>query len=113
MSLGKRSLAAGLITVSAVAGPTLMTAGPASAGRSPCPPPPPSFAAPSSPGPWVDNWDFTTSVCAKRSGAYVYAFAKVSWDGPVQPQLDNTGIFDSAHVQLQIKRSQWGNDPVK
>nr|WP_202481628.1 hypothetical protein [Streptomyces sp. SID5594] len=64
-------------------------------------------------GPWADQWDVTTKLCAKRSGSTVYGYAKVSWDGPVFAEIDNAHIFDAARFRLQLKRSQSGTDPVK
>ncbi|MEW1548342.1 hypothetical protein [Streptomyces tsukubensis] len=64
-------------------------------------------------GPWADQWDVKTTLCAKRSGSYVHAYAKVSWDGPLFGEPDNSAIFDAARFRLQIKKSQSGTDPVK
>lgn len=113
MNSGKRSLTAALITICAVGGTTLAATGEASAASYRCTTSKHSIDDPSYSGPWADNWDVTTKLCAKRSGSYVYAYAKVTWDGPVYAQCDDEGMFDKAHFKLQIKRSKSGKDPVK
>lgn len=66
---------------------------------------------PSYSGPWADNWDFTVAVCVKRSGGYIHAYSKASWDGPV-------GAFDAdwfraAGLRVYVKKSVSGPDPIK
>ncbi|AWZ03917.1 MULTISPECIES: hypothetical protein [unclassified Streptomyces] len=63
-------------------------------------------------GPWPDNWEVTVSVCAARSGATVYAYADIRWDGPAFYSTTDATIFDGAKARVQIKRSREGTDPV-
>ncbi|MCM2392696.1 hypothetical protein [Streptomyces albipurpureus] len=107
-----RRLSAGLLTVVAVAG-TMVLASPANAASYKCKTSAKSIDTASYSGPWADQWDVKTTLCAKRSGSYVYAYAKVSWDGPLFGTLDDSHIFDSARFRLQVKKSQSGTDPVK
>ncbi|MFF4646931.1 hypothetical protein [Streptomyces sp. NPDC001389] len=62
-------------------------------------------------GPWPDNWDVSVEVCAARSGATVYAYADVRWDGPAYG-TSNAVIFDGAKIRVQIMQSREGTDPV-
>jgi hypothetical protein len=96
-----------------VAGTTLIAASPASAASYHCKSSSKSIDTANYSGPWPDQWDVTTKLCARRSGSYVYAYAAVSWDGPVFGSADDSSIFDSARFRLQIKKSQSGTDPVK
>jgi hypothetical protein len=108
-----RTAAASAVAVGALAAVSIVAASPASAAAYKCTKSTKSVDDPSYDGPWADNWDFTVHVCAKRSGSYVYSYAKISWDGPVYAINDNSGIFDEAYFKVQIKRSQTGTDPVK
>jgi hypothetical protein len=63
-------------------------------------------------GPWPDNWDVTVQMCAARSGATIYAYADVRWDGPAFYSTNNAIIFDGAKIRLQIMQSREGTDPV-
>lgn len=108
-----RIAAAGLLTATAVAGATLMTAPTASAASYHCKTSHASVDDSSYDGPWPDNWDFTVKNCAKRSGSYVYSYAKISWDGPNwYATMDDPWIFDGAYYKLMTKRSKSGTDPV-
>ncbi|WP_331718361.1 hypothetical protein [Streptomyces sp. NBC_00624] len=111
-TLARRSTA-GILAVAAVAGTTLIAAPPATAASYHCKSSSKSIDTANYSGPWADQWDVTTKLCARRSGSYVYAYAAVSWDGPVFGSVDDSSIFDSARFRLQIKKSQSGTDPVK
>ncbi|MGW6602254.1 hypothetical protein [Streptomyces sp. NPDC055036] len=95
-----------------MAGTTMISASPAAAASYKCKSSKKSIDTANYNGPWADQWDVTTTLCAKRSGSYVYAYAKVSWDGPVFADVDDATIFDAARFRLQIKKSQSGT-PVK
>ncbi|MFI2373193.1 hypothetical protein [Streptomyces sp. NPDC018833] len=112
MSTLKRSVAT-VMAAAAVAGAGLVTASPASAASYHCKTSKQSIDTANYSGPWADQWDVTTKLCAKRSGSYVYAYAQVSWDGPVFAEIDDSAIFDGARFRLQVKKSQSGPDPVK
>lgn len=107
----KRAGAAALATA-ALVGTSVVAASPASALTYKCKTSTKSIDDPSYSGPWADNWDITVKLCAARSGSTAYAYASVSWDGPVYGQADNTGIFNDAYFKLQIKKSVTGTDPV-
>lgn len=108
-----RRSAAGFLAIAAVAGTTMISASPAAAASYKCKTSKKSIDTANYSGPWADQWDVTTTLCAKRSGSNVYAYAKVSWDGPTFGTIDDSHIFDSARFRLQIKKSQSGTDPVK
>ncbi|MFJ5740092.1 hypothetical protein [Streptomyces microflavus] len=108
-----RRLGASLLTAVAVAGCTTLWASPASAASYKCKTSTKSIDTANYNGPWADQWGVKTTLCAKRSGSYVQAYAKVSWDGPTFGTIDDSHIFDSARFRLQIKKSQSGTDPVK
>lgn len=103
------------VIITALAGTAaIATATPAAAASYKCTTSPEkSIDDPSYSGPWADNWDFTVKVCAKRSGSYIYSYAKISWDGPAYGLVDDDTIFDDAYFKVQIKKSQSGTDPVK
>ncbi|WP_405889821.1 hypothetical protein OG427_07175 [Streptomyces sp. NBC_00133] len=101
------------VLVAALAGTTLATISPASAATYRCTTSTASIDDPSYSGPWADNWDFKVSLCAARSGSTIYTYAKISWDGPMYGQVDDSTVFDGAYFKLQTKRSQAGPDPVK
>ncbi|MFF3214126.1 hypothetical protein ACFYYB_26055 [Streptomyces sp. NPDC002886] len=63
-------------------------------------------------GPWPDNWEVRVQVCAVRSGATVFAYAAVRWDGPGFYSTTDATIFDGAKVRVQIKQAREGTDPV-
>ncbi|KUO04598.1 hypothetical protein [Streptomyces caeruleatus] len=63
-------------------------------------------------GPETDNWDLDVTVCAMRSGGYIYTNATVYWDGPYASRQRGTWTFDKAKFQLQTKKSVRGTDPV-
>lgn len=113
MSTLNRRSAASILAVVAVASTTLISASPASAASYHCKSSKKSIDTANYNGPWADQWDVTTKLCAKRSGSYVYGYASVSWDGPVFGSVDDSSIFDGARFRLQIKKSQAGTDPVK
>ncbi|MFD1829880.1 hypothetical protein ACFSJS_09400 [Streptomyces desertarenae] len=100
------------LIATAVAATGLATAAPASAAGYRCTTSHKSIDDAAYNGPWPDNWNVTTTICAKRSGSYVYTYAKLSWDGPVYARADDSGLFDGAYFRLQIKRSQSGTDPI-
>lgn len=107
----KRFAASALITATAVAGTTLATATTASAASYHCKTSSASVDNPAYSGPWADNYNFDVKLCAKRSGGYIYAYAKVSFEGPVS-YVNQTGVLDAARFHLQIKKSVSGPDPV-
>ncbi|RPK69968.1 hypothetical protein EES45_36220 [Streptomyces sp. ADI97-07] len=104
---------AAALAVAAVASTGILTASPASAASYKCKASKASIDTANYSGPWADQWNVTTTLCAKRSGSTVYGYAKVSWDGPVFAAVDDSTIFDGARFRLQLKRSQSGTDPVK
>ncbi|WP_326779191.1 hypothetical protein [Streptomyces sp. NBC_01445] len=92
-------------------GLAVTTASPASALSYHCTKQTRTFDTPQYSGPWADNWDFTVTNCAARSGSYVYARSTVSWDGPVGG--GGSDFFDSASLRVYVKKSVSGSDPVK
>ncbi|WP_327129744.1 hypothetical protein [Streptomyces sp. NBC_01727] len=108
----RRTAATALITATAVAGTALITAPTASAASYKCKTSTKSVDDPSYSGPWADNWDFTVSICAMRSGGTVYSYAKIKWDGPVGMSVDDAGIFNAAYFRLWEAKSVSGTDPV-
>lgn len=107
----KRAASTALVGA-ALAGTSLATASPAAASSYHCNTSHKSIDDAAYNGPWADNWDFTTTLCAKRSGSTVYAYAKISWDGPVYSRADDSSIFDGAYFKVQVKRSVSGTDPA-
>ncbi|MDF3147081.1 MULTISPECIES: hypothetical protein [unclassified Streptomyces] len=108
----KRSTATALI-LAALAGTTaLATAAPATAAGYQCKTSSDSVDDPSYTGPDSDNWDLEVTLCAMRSGGYIYTNATVYWDGPYTAKNRNTYTFNNAKFQLQTKRSVRGTDPV-
>ncbi|WP_405591681.1 hypothetical protein [Streptomyces sp. NBC_01092] len=108
----KRSTSAAVI-LTALAGTTaLSTATPASAASYHCTTSSYSVDDPSYTGPDSDNWDLEVSLCAMRSGGYIYTNATVYWDGPYTAKNRNVHTFNNAKFQLQTKRSVSGTDPV-
>ncbi|MFD7233575.1 hypothetical protein [Streptomyces sp. NPDC059881] len=113
MRMVNRHLGAGILAVAAIAGSALATsASQATAASYRCKTSSASIDTANYSGPTNDQWNVTTTLCAKRTGSSVYAYAKISWDGPVFMDVDNAAIFDSARFRLQVKRSQSGTDPV-
>ncbi|MFF8847632.1 hypothetical protein ACF08N_33820 [Streptomyces sp. NPDC015127] len=110
MSAGRRLGAAALATV-ALAGTTLLTATPASALTYKCSTSTKTVDHAGYSGPWADNYTFKVSLCSARSGSTVYAYAKVSWDGPVMA-IGDTGTFNDAYLRVFIAKSVYGTDPV-
>jgi len=110
MTTFKRSATATLIAAAAVATTGLVTASPASAASYHCTSSSKSIDMPQYSGPWPDNFDFTVKNCAKRSGSYVSAYSKISWDAPTTAGQVNT--FDAAYFRLYLKKSVSGSDPV-
>lgn len=113
MRILKRSLATALAVAAVASTATMATATTASAASYRCKTSTKSIDDPAYHGPWADDWDFKVSLCAKRSGTTVSTYAKVTWDGPVYGNVDDTSIFDGAYFKLQVKKSQAGTDPVK
>lgn len=108
----KRLAASALITLTAVAGTSLATATNASAASYHCKTSSASVDNPAYSGPWSDNYNFDVKLCAKRSGGYIYAYAKVSFEGPVS-YVNQIDVLDAARFHLQVKKSVSGPDPVK
>lgn len=106
----KRSTAAILAALAGTA--ALATAAPASAASYQCKTSSHSVDDPSYTGPDSDNWDIDVTLCAMRSGGYIYTNATVYWDGPYTAQNRNTYTFNNAKFQLQTKKSVSGTDPV-
>ncbi|MFD4320488.1 hypothetical protein [Streptomyces sp. NPDC058548] len=111
MSVLKRSTAL-LAATAAVVGTAVVTASPAAALSYKCSTSTKSIDDPRMYGPWADNWDITVSVCSARSGSTAYTYAKVSWDGPVYAEIDDTAIFDDAYLRVSISKSVAGTDPM-
>ncbi|MEV3857590.1 hypothetical protein AB0J38_25085 [Streptomyces sp. NPDC050095] len=112
MKLTSRRIAAALTTVAALGAATAATTVPASAAASyHCTTSSASVDDPAYSGIATDNYNFTTKLCAKRAGSTIYAYAKVSFEGPVW-FVNQTDVLDGARVHLQIKKSVSGPDPV-
>jgi hypothetical protein len=63
-------------------------------------------------GPWADNWTLTSTVCAYRSGSYIYGYAKIKWDAPTF--RGNGSTFDGAGFRVYLKKSLSGaTDPIR
>ncbi|MCZ1012074.1 hypothetical protein [Streptomyces lydicus] len=108
MSKIKRSAATGLILAAMAGGTLATTVSPASAAtlHYHCKSSYKSIDNPGDWGPAPDNWDFTVKNCVARSGSYVYAKAKISWDGPI-----GGAKFDSdPYFRLYAQKSVRGND---
>lgn len=108
----KRSTSAALALAALAGTAALATAAPASAASYHCKTSSHSVDDPSYSGPDSDNWDFDVTLCAMRSGGYIYTTATVYWDGPYTAKNRNTYTFNKAKFQLQTKRSVSGTDPV-
>jgi hypothetical protein len=108
----KRSTSAALALAALAGTAALATAAPASAASYHCKTSSLSVDDPSYSGPDSDNWDFDVTLCAMRSGGYIYTTATVYWDGPYTAKNRNTCTFNKAKFQLQTKRSVSGTDPV-
>ncbi|MFG2703191.1 hypothetical protein [Streptomyces sp. NPDC048386] len=107
----KRSTSTAVI-IAALAGTTALATTPASAASYHCTTSSHSVDDPTYNGPDSDNWDFDVTLCAMRSGGYIYTTATVYWDGPYTAKNRNTYTFNKAKFQLQTKRSVSGTDPV-
>ncbi|MFM9462688.1 hypothetical protein ACKI1K_07520 [Streptomyces scabiei] len=110
MSALKRT-AVTLLAAAAVTGSTLATASTASAASYRCKTSSASVDNPAYNGPWADNYNFDVKLCAKRSGGYIYTYARVDFEGPVS-YVNQTDILDGARFRLQTKKSVSGTDPV-
>ncbi|MEU6148052.1 hypothetical protein ABZ848_47925 [Streptomyces sp. NPDC047081] len=108
----KRSTSAAVALAALAGTATLATAAPASAASYHCKTSSHSVDDPSYNGPDSDNWDFDVTLCAMRSGGYIYTTATVYWDGPYTAKNRNTYTFSKAKFQLQTKHSVNGTDPV-
>lgn len=108
----KRTAVTTLLVAAAVTGTTLVTAGTASAASYHCTTSSHSVDDPSYNGPDSDNWDLSVTLCAMRSGGYIYTKATVSWDGPYSSNTNNSYTFSNARFGLQTKKSVSGTDPV-
>lgn len=106
-----RRTAITLLAAGALAGTTLATATTASAADYRCETSDASVDNPAYSGPWADNYNFDVTLCAKRSGGYIYAYAKVDFEGPIS-NVNMTDTLDGARFHLQIKKSVSGTDPV-
>lgn len=78
----KRLAASALITATVVTGTSLVTATTASAASYHCKTSSASVDNPAYSGPTSDNYNFDVKLCAKRSGGYIYAYAKVDFEDP-------------------------------
>ncbi|KPI25108.1 hypothetical protein QFZ66_001887 [Streptomyces sp. B4I13] len=108
----KRSTSTAVILAALAGTAALATAAPASAASYHCKTSSHSVDDPSYSGPDSDNWDFDVTLCAMRSGGYIYTTATVYWDGPYTAKNRSTYTFNKAKFQLQTKRSVSGTDPV-
>ncbi|MFB8128673.1 hypothetical protein [Streptomyces mirabilis] len=108
----KRSTSAALALAALTGTAALATATPASAASYHCKTSSHSVDDPTYSGPDSDNWDFDVTLCAMRSGGYIYTTATVYWDGPYTARNRSTLTFNKAKFQLQTKRSVSGTDPV-
>lgn len=108
----KRSTATAVILAALAGTAALATASPASAASYQCKTSSHSVDDPSYTGPDSDNWDLDVTLCAMRSGGYIYTTATVYWDGPYTAKNRNTHTFNNAKFQLQTKKSVRGTDPV-
>lgn len=112
MSRISRTVAATVIATVALGATTLAAAGTASADTNyHCKTSSASVDNPAYSGPWSDNYNFDVSLCAKRSGGYIYAYANVKFEGPVS-YVNQVDVLDAARFHLQIKKSVSGSDPV-
>ncbi|MFI0243093.1 hypothetical protein [Streptomyces sp. NPDC016845] len=85
----------------AVLASTVGLAAPASAAGYHCRTSSHSLDTPQYSGPWADNWDVHMTLCAKRRHGWVYAYARVRWDGP-NGQLGG-GFINDAYVRVQVR----------
>ncbi|MGQ4480270.1 hypothetical protein [Streptomyces sp. SAS_276] len=108
----KRSTSAAVVLAALASTATLATAAPASAASYHCKTSSATADDPSYSGPDSDNWDFDVTLCATRSGGYIYTTATVYWDGPYSAAQHSTYTFNKAKFQLQTKHSVRGTDPV-
>lgn len=100
-----------LLAAAAVTGTTFLTATTASAASYHCKTSSASVDNPAYSGPWADNYNFDVHLCAKRSGGYIYTYAKIDFEGPVS-YVNQTDVLDGARFHLQTKKSVSGTDPV-
>ncbi|MFJ8752080.1 hypothetical protein ACIREO_22525 [Streptomyces sp. NPDC102441] len=100
-----------LLATAAVTGATLATATTASAASYHCKTSSASVDNPAYSGPWADNYNFDVKLCAKRSGGYIYTYARVDFEGPVS-YVNMVDTLDGARFHLQTKKSASGTDPV-
>ncbi|ALC26982.1 MULTISPECIES: hypothetical protein [Streptomyces] len=108
----KRSASTALVVTTLAGTAALATATPASAASYHCTTSSYTVDDPSYTGPDSDNWDFDVTLCAKRSGGYIYTTAKVNWDGPYAAKQRSSFTFNKARFHLQTKKSTTGTDPV-
>lgn len=106
-----RRLATVALSLSLLAGTAAVLAPTASAASYRCKTSTASVDNPAYSGPWADNINFTVKLCAKKSGGYVYTYAKVDFEGPVM-NVNMTDIFDGARFYLVTKKSVSGTDPT-
>ncbi|MER5985643.1 hypothetical protein [Streptomyces sp. NPDC001787] len=106
-----RVAASSAVALFAATSVTLTSAATASAASYRCKTSSASVDNPAYSGPWADNYNFDVSLCAKRSGGYIYAYAKVNFEGPVA-YVNMTDTLDGARFHLQTKKSVSGPDPV-
>ncbi|MFE5847752.1 hypothetical protein ACFQ7N_39640 [Streptomyces niveus] len=106
-----RRLATVTLTVSLLAGTAAALAPSASAASYRCKTSTASVDNPAYSGPWADNINFTVKMCAKKSGGYIYTYARVDFEGPVM-NVNMTDIFDGARFYLVTKKSVSGTDPT-
>ncbi|MFF3460319.1 hypothetical protein ACFYXH_39755 [Streptomyces sp. NPDC002730] len=108
----KRSTSTAVVIAALAGTAALATATPASAASYHCKTSSHTVDDPTYNGPDSDNWDFDVTLCAMRSGGYIYTTATVYWDGPYTAKNRSTYTFNKAKFQLQTKRSVSGTDPV-
>ncbi|MEU3092772.1 hypothetical protein ACWCQ0_41570 [Streptomyces massasporeus] len=108
----KRSASTAVILAALAGTAALSTAAPAAAASYQCKTRSHSVDDPSYTGPDSDNWDLDVTLCAMRSGGYIYTNATVYWDGPYTAKNRNIYTFNNAKFQLQTKKSVSGTDPV-
>lgn len=108
MSFHRRAAAGALIATGALLATSVVAASPAAALTWHCKKSTKSIDTANYSGPFKDQWDMTVRNCVARSGSYVYAKAKISWDGPVFSDTGNSNEFSAAYYKVAIKRKTSG-----
>ncbi|MET9886164.1 hypothetical protein ABZZ20_24130 [Streptomyces sp. NPDC006430] len=101
-----QTIAAAVAAMTAVTATIAMT-GPAQA-RDSCRKSSKSVDTPTYSGPFPDNWEFTVTACARRSGGRVGHYATISWNlpGSVFP---SGGVFNSTGTGLEVQARSGGS----